>query len=220
MPGEKLTLSKPIQEVITELDKIFVRDGLIVPVSQKEVDSIVRIELRYYCHHKGIYGIVTHELLALLKEHIGANAIEIGSGNGTLGLGLKIPATDNKMQDDPVIAQSYAIMGQPVINYPNFVEKLDAIDAIQKHKPDTVIGSWITHKWRENEAWRGGNQWAPDEEGIMALCERYILIGNQAVHSRNRLFNAKKYNSEFIMTDCIRSRASVPLVDFIVIFTK
>ena len=194
---------------------------MIKPVSQSYVDSLDRIDLRAYCHYRGIYTVVTHELIDYLKLLLNVEeTIEIGSGNGTLALGLGIPATDNWLQADPMIALHYTMMGQPIIKYPAFVERLDGIEAIKKYKPHTVLGSWITHKWRDEEPEREGNQWAPDEEEIMANCDRYVMIGNKETHKRNRLFNKKKYHCTVLQPVELRSRAKQVDANAIFTFTK
>jgi hypothetical protein len=149
-----------------------------------------------------------------------APIIEIGAGNGTLAHGLKIPATDNKMQDAPMIQLYYKAMGQPTINYPEEVEKIDAIAAIKKYKPHTVIASWMTHKWIEEEHDKGGNEHAPDEREIMELVDKYILIGNMGVHKENRLWDTNKYDITFLDSSIVRSRAKDQSANFIVEFQK
>lgn len=198
-------------------------DGLVKVVHQSFVDALPVDELRYYCHVRAIYTIVTHELLRLLNQFLESHAsIEIGAGNGTLARGLGIRATDNKMQELPMVQLQYAKNGQPTIQYPKDVEKLDAIAAIKKYRPKVVIGSWITSS-KANILPIPEIEF-PNEERIMELCDTYVLIGNLKTHKNNLLWNTKKYKQEFLdgfMNDnVVRSRATDPDKDFIVAFTK
>lgn len=221
MKASLIKTTKPVDQLVTELDSVFLEDNIVVPVSLSAVDSINRADLRAYCHYRGIYTIVTTELISYLLGMVDmSQTIEIGAGNGTLSHGLGIRATDNKMQQDPMIKWTYQMMRQPVIEYPDFVEKIDAIDAIRRYKPKIVLGSWITHIYKAEEHHKGGNQWAPDEEQIMARCEKYILIGNLEQHRENRLFNEKKYDHKIYRPDCLRSRASDSSLDVVIEFTK
>jgi hypothetical protein len=234
---DEIRLTKPEGDILMLLDSHFLDEqGRVQPVSQEYVDSLPWSDLRYYCHERAIYTIVTHELLRQLKQQFfelnqqfldeshththskAAYAIEIGSGNGTLARGLGIPATDNKMQELPMTQLIYAQQGQPTIKYPKYVEKLDAVAAIKKYEPHTVIGSWVTSCTKnilpipEIEF--------PNEERIMELCERYILIGNMDIHKGNLLWNEKKYKHVFHDASTVRSRAKNPSKNFIVEFSK
>ena len=84
---------------------------------------------------KGIYCFYSKPILRELARLIGeTKCVEIGAGDGTLTRFLKergvdCIATDNYSWD------SY-------ITYPDFVEKLDAKEALRKYRPETVICSW------------------------------------------------------------------------------
>lgn len=84
---------------------------------------------------KGIYCFYSKAFLKELSHLTGdSKCLEIGAGDGTLtrflrGYGVSCNATDDYSWE------SY-------IQYPDFVEKLDAKEALKKYKPDTVICSW------------------------------------------------------------------------------
>jgi hypothetical protein len=218
MKASLINPSKPVPKLVEELDRIFMEDSLVVPVGYEEVQKIPRNDLRVYCNIRGIYTIVTTELVEWLKGQIDENTIEIGSGNGTLGRALGIPTTDNRLQEDSMIAMQYLMMGQRPIQYPNDIEKLDGIEAIKKYKPSMVIGSWITHKWRVSEPELEGNAWAPDEEEIMSLVDTYMMIGNMRVHANNRLLDKRKYKVHAESPPYLVSRAENPEADMILTF--
>lgn len=84
---------------------------------------------------KGIYCFYSKTLLKELANLIGnTKCLEIGAGDGTLtrfirGMGVCCDATDDYSWEH-------------YIQYSDFVEKLDAKEALYKYKPDTVICSW------------------------------------------------------------------------------
>lgn len=180
-----------VPSLLEKLDKIFKKDGLIVPVSAALVESLDLTELRLYCHFNGIYQIITDELIEWFKNNVVlTNAIEIGSGNGTLGRALGIRLTDNWQQSKGQIALMYQLSSQPTIQYPADVEDIDGISAIKKYKPTTVIGSWITNIYKAEEHQLGGNQEGVDELELIKLVDKYYMVGNLNIHCNNRLFRA------------------------------
>jgi hypothetical protein len=84
---------------------------------------------------RGIYCFYSGALIGALKEMIaGRNCLEIGAGDGTLSRflterGVQITATDTH-------AWSSAVQ------YPDWVIKLDAREALAKYAPEVVLCSW------------------------------------------------------------------------------
>jgi hypothetical protein len=117
-----------------------------------------------------------------LKEISTDKTIEIGSGNGTICKVLGIIGTDNFMQQQLKYKVEYEKLKQTIVPYGKHVEKLNAIDAVNKYKPTIVIGAWCTHKYNPNEHWRGGNEIGIDEYKILRKVKKYIHIGNDKVH--------------------------------------
>lgn len=131
-----------------------------------------------FLHAYAIYCLPTRELVDFISANIINPAIEIGAGHGALALELGIPATDSKMQSRPEVQAYYSALGQVPINYPGFVEELDAEEAIERYKPRTVVGTFITHKYNGID----GNALGVEEENILQNVERYILVGNLDTH--------------------------------------
>ena len=88
------------------------------------------------------------QLQELLKDSI--RSIEIGAGAGNLGRFLNIPMTDAMIQGKPEIAAYYKMIGQPTINYPQEVDHLEAMDAVRRYHPWTVVASWVTQLYKTN----------------------------------------------------------------------
>lgn len=132
----------------------------------------------------GIYSFPTVELVDYLNELIGdRKAIEIGSGNGVLAAALGIPATDSMQQDEREYAAVYKALGAPTVPYGRNVVAMPAIRALRYHKPDVVIGCWVTHKWLLSRAAAGGNEAGVDEEEVLRSCQEYVFVGNTRVHT-------------------------------------
>lgn len=134
-------------------------------------------------HLNGIYSFPTIELVELLKDRIaGRKTIEIGAGHGVLAEALGIPATDSKQQEQPKYAAVYKAANQPTIRYGDNVIEMPASRAVRIHRPEVVIGCWVTHKWRRDRPQAGGNEKGIDEEEVLRGCQEYIFIGNEKTH--------------------------------------
>ena len=84
---------------------------------------------------KGIYCFYSKAFLKDLAMIIGdSTCIEIGAGDGTLTRFLNNIGIDCKATDD--------YSWKHYIQYPDFVENMDAKTALKKYKPETVICSW------------------------------------------------------------------------------
>jgi hypothetical protein len=141
------------------------------------------------CVKRGLYGLPTTELCEWLKAFIGGrSALEIGAGNGSMAAHLGIRACDNYMLEWPEVKRVFQATAQLTAPYGANVERLEALAAVQKYRPQVVIGSWITHRYNPRDPWRGGNQYGPDLPAILKLCEHYVLIGNEETHGANPLW--------------------------------
>lgn len=147
-----------------------------------ELDSDSR---RLWAHKHARYGLPTVEMVAWLQSLIGTSeAIEIGSGHGDLCHHLGIRGTDNYQQLFDDVALHYALTRQPTIQYPKWVERIDALSAVVKYRPDIVIGSWIT-QWADPNLplpAGGGNPYGVMEDAMLDMGITYVLIGNVGVH--------------------------------------
>ena len=158
-------------------------------------------ELKYFMVENAIYVMPTQELIDWLKANIVGKAIEIGAGNGAIARTLNIPITDSRMQERPEIKWYYeTVIKQAPIKYHNDIEKLDAIEAIDKYKPDTIIGAFITHKFEESIG--SGNAYGVKEEIILQKVKRYINIGNKITHKEKPILKTehKEYYFEWLIT--------------------
>lgn len=166
----------------------------------------------------GIYGLLTEDLIHFLRTFIaGRRAIEIGAGHGRLAAALNIPATDNRQQEEPDVKAYYEALGQPPVRYGGHVERLEAADAISLYRPEIVIASWVTHRYRPERHEAGGNASGVDEEGVIAACDAYVLIGNTRVHQHKSIWSLPHRRIE---PPWLYSRAINGTPDFIAIWER
>ena len=193
-------------------------DGVMKLLHAEELDRFPRDDLRVWAHLHGRYGLPTVELVTWLKNFIGSRkAIEIGSGAGDLCAHLGITGTDNWQQTWPDVRARYALMRQPVIRYPDFVEKYDAVEAVRVHRPDVVVGSWIT-SWIDPNLPvppGGGNVYGVKEDVLLDQGVTYVLIGNLATHGQKPILSLPH---EEHALPFIRSRALKPELDRVFIW--
>ncbi|MFK4132331.1 hypothetical protein ACI2KR_08560 [Pseudomonas luteola] len=165
--------------------------------------------LSFFCLKHGLYGLPTFELLDVINAKImeaspSRNAIEIGSGNGALGKGLGITCTDSFLHDSPEIRSHYRRIGQPVTKYGTHLVHMDALTAVKHYRPDVVVASWVTHLSIDNDNPTEGSPYGVDEEEMLGLVSRYILVGNLKPHGKKPLL---KFPHETIRGDFLFSRS-------------
>lgn len=181
--GVDFTIASPVD--ISRLEKLTgAASGLIRPIPSKMVEECGFEQLRMFLHKYGLYTMPTTELIEYLAGIIaGKRAIEIGAGMGVIGRALGIPVTDNKMQSWPEVKAYYNLMRQPTIRYPADIIELDAHEAVKRYRPQVVIGSYITHKWRPGMT--SGNQYGVDNLKIARKVEAYYMIGSLTTHMQD-----------------------------------
>lgn len=174
------------REDITKLKSLISGDDFrIMPYSwfKQFTDN----QIKYFMLQEALYVLPTEELIDFLDKELGDDAIEIGSGRGFIGKELGMICTDSKLQEREDIKLSYLIMGQPPIKYPKHVRKMDALTAVKALKPDTVLGCFVTHKWRDDTG--DGNYWGVDFELLLKQVRKLILVGNKGIHKNNPIMS-------------------------------
>lgn len=164
------------------LDEYLLDDkGLLKVMPSSFYREIPQADLAYWCHNNAVYGLPTHELVWLIQKEIaGKKAIEIGAGNGCLGRALGIPITDSCIQASERYKDIYDAAGQPTIKYPKDIIKMTAEEALDHYKPEVVVASWVTQKWRKGQ--KDGFQHGVNEEALLRRVEKYIFFGNHEIH--------------------------------------
>lgn len=203
---------------ISKLEKRLLKNGKLIPISYYELNNdYTQEQISLFCHKHAIYQILTLELLDFLKNEIGDDCIEIGSGNGAIGNALNIPMYDNFMQERADIKLTYAMMGQPTIVYGDNIINLAANEAVKKVKPKTVLGCWVTQLYKEGIS-ENGNMYGIDEIEIFEQIDKYILVGNEKTHGNKDLF--KKYKPKEYQPHWLISRSMSRSLNKIYILDK
>ena len=155
-----------------------------------------------WCLLESRYGIPTLESVEWIVDELHAGnyrrVVEIGAGSGDFAYHLRacydgeyIP-TDSKIQESPQFMAEALAMGQPPVQYPDWVEKIDANAAVKKYQPDCVFASWVTQWFDPAKDIPGEAQaitYGVDELALWAepCVKRYIMVGNMNSHGRKRL---------------------------------
>jgi hypothetical protein len=161
-----------------------------------ELHRLRRDQLGYWCQVHGRYTLPTLELVEWLKEKIGGReALEIGAGAGDLAYHLGIRATDSYIQQEsPAYLLFYSALGVPPTMPPPEVERLEALEAVRKYKPEVVVGAWITQLYRppvRKTDQHYGSIYGVDEMKLRLEVDTYINIGHQKIHKQKSLLRFK-----------------------------
>ena len=178
----------PNQEALKHPD-LFNDAGVLQPMPAAFWEAQTREAKMIFGHKHGLYAFPTIELIEWLKQKLeGLNAIEIGAGNGAFCGALGIKGTDNYQQEIPRYRHLYELTGQPIIKYGAHVEKLDALAAVNKYKPDAVLACWVTHLFDHRRPELKGNEIGVDEGKLLNLVDNYFFVGNTNIHTKKPIF--------------------------------
>jgi hypothetical protein len=200
---------------ITYLKELLLdENGCLRVVPYSRLMNVPQEHLSQFCMEHGIYAIPKQELIDFLREEISGNeesTIEIGSGNGVICKALGIRGTDNYMQEIPEIKLHYQMLGQATVPYGKHVERLDALKAVQKYKPDIVVAAWVTHKYNPREPWREGNMYGIDEKKLLDKVQKYIVVGNEKVHDKKPILSLphRKVKAPWILSRSMNPEKNV-----------
>ena len=193
--GRGLTpkIIKVDKEMVQKLNDILRPDEnrFNIPKSS-ELDAFSQDTISALCVHYGMYLVPTVELVEYLQNIIDpADTIEVGSGCGLLGTALGIRMTDNRMQERPEIQEYLRAAKQRPVQYHPDVEKIDAVSAVKKYEPKTVLAAWVSDP-------QSGNMYGPREVEFFDTpsVERYILIGHERVHSNKEILGTKFFKKK------------------------
>ena len=180
-----MNIPPEIQEFLQAYDRLLLNEQGIIKLFPAEFyHEIDNASLRVWCICRAIYQLPTVELIEWLKDNFNLDkAIEIGAGNNYLYHHLGIKGIDNYSEQIPAVKLVHEIMKQPSTDPPPSVEKIDALAAIKKYQPKTVITSWMTLKTEDPEGVDAGHSYAPDERKILKTGVTYVHIGNEHIHS-------------------------------------
>jgi hypothetical protein len=164
--------------------KLLLPNGKLKLLSFKDYENMDRNAVRLFCHKNARYGLPTKELVDFIAGEIkGKRTIEIGAGHGDLGHHLGIIKTDSKIQEELSVKAFYMLGGQPTIQYPDDVRKMEAIAAVEKYKPQVVVASWVTRYLPPDASPSDrGSMFGVKEDELIKKVDTYILVGNHDIH--------------------------------------
>lgn len=190
-----VTMVRPSQ--VEYLDKHLLNDvGYVRVLPAAELHAIEPEHLRAWMNIQAIYQYPTTELVEFLLTRIPATrgTIEICAGRGRLGHALGVRAIDRYTCDEPEAHALYGMMGQPLIRPAVDVERMTAAKAVQKYKPHTVVGAFVTQRCVNSDPAGTGSMFGVREETMLRKVRRYILVGNANTHRHKRI-RAKRHRT-------------------------
>lgn len=164
------------------------KDGEFQILGSSFWNKFSKDQILKFMNEESLYVLPTEELLDFLDKEIGENsAIEVGAGRGIIGRELNIRTTDSHQQSDAFMKALYKAYNTTPIKYPHYIEKIDAVSAARKYRPHTILGCFVTHKWRGDT--QSGNDFGIDMTKMFSFAKKFILVGNKKVHKDNPLMN-------------------------------
>lgn len=167
-------------------------EGRLQPMPMNYYLRRKQSDIALWCHLRAFYFLPTIEAVEFLQTVLPVDktrALEIGSGNGCLARAAGIRATDNWQQDRDDVREAYALRGQPTVTYGADVEKLSALEAVEKYKPEVVVAAWVTHRFDPKRVKLGGNPHGVEEGKLLdkPSVRRYVFFGHETIHEQKRI---------------------------------
>lgn len=153
--------------------------------------------VRSWMHWYGVYTLPTTELNDYIfkkffpedewpDDRMDNEVVEVAAGYGMLGRMLGIKMTDSYVQQkNKLVSQYYDLNGQPRINYPPDVIRMEANKVPVVYHPHTIIGSYVTWGNKNFDVCMllGASEHGPIVEDLYEKVNRIILIGNTTIQA-------------------------------------
>lgn len=191
------------------LNKILLDDkGRYQPVPAAILHDINIEHLQLWAIKMGVYQFVTTEMIDWLKNEIGDNrAIEIAAGNGAISRALGIIGTDSYRQQDLDVKLFYDLLGHATTDPPKDILKYEALAAVKKFRPHTVVGAFITQYGTKAERQKDFvcNPTGVKEWEILYYIRKYICFGNLNTHPGKKIYQLphKVYKFDWLLSRAI-----------------
>jgi hypothetical protein len=188
-----LTVVTPDAGALRELDALLLDDaGLCRPVLHADLQRFDVKDIAAWGNINQIYQIPTIELIDWLDAETRGKTIEICAGRGPIGAALGCVQTDLYL-DVPELHARAATIGRTLLPPRPGVVKIEAVAAVKRYKPATVVAAWATELRHKGT----GSSWGVDERRLLKLVRRYIMIGNGATHGTKRILKQRHVEYTF-----------------------
>ena len=131
---------------------------------------------------------VSADVVRVYERIGGRTAIEICAGRSGLGRHLGIPMTDAFTMSEEANHQAKAVVtgAIPTIPGPD-VERLEALEAVERYRPQVVIAAWATPYMPGEKVRKGyrGSAFGVREVELVGRCEEYLKIGTLSLNAHN-----------------------------------
>ena len=181
------------------LPEMFLKYSFKEPIPSQDLIKYPLDCWRILLGHFGVFQLPTIELIDFLRFFTqNKKAIEICCGNGTIAKSLNIPATDRMISikensiSKNIIKENESIFNKYTYNFPEYVECLTANQAIEKYKPEVVIGCWVSQKATNKTV---GSIYGVEEDILLKKVKTYIHCGSSvnSAHYKKKILKIKHY---------------------------
>jgi hypothetical protein len=212
-------------QTLKEMYECLTDNGEVKILPAKEWQKWGKNNLGAFLTCNNIWTVPTLELCDILDDEIGdLSCIEICAGRGIISKELNIRATDSYLK----ASEEYinALGQNENMQYPSFVEKLEASEAVDKYHPECVLSCYGVPRWDEETAKRyyldtgkelRGSVKGVDYEYILSKIKKLILVGHKELYCQHPFFKRKH---RLIVNKNVLTRHSVNGQSYIYIFEK
>lgn len=191
----RLLDSSRMPQILEELDAACLQDGQLQVMPASFYAQWPQNDLSIWCVKRGFYCLPTLELVEFVRDQIDCeDTVEIGAGNGALGRAVGVTLTDSYQQERPDVQELYSNeLGQATVPYGKDVEKLTALEAVEKYRPRVVLAAWVTHRFDRQRTDLRGNMHGVDEGKLLGkrFVKKYIFVGHERVHGTKPILSRR-----------------------------
>lgn len=209
--------------VVKEMFNTLTENGRVRILPSREWLRFGKNNLGVFLDIMDIWVAPTEELLNILDDEIGdLSCIEICAGLGLIGNELGITTTDSHLHNTDGFCKLFGESKRMI--YPSHVEMLEASEAVDKYKPECVLGCYAVPKWTEEYATSyylrtgkelQGSVFGVDYDYILPKLKKLLLVGHTKLYGSYPFFKRKH---RAIISNNIVTRHSVDGLSSLYVF--